>query len=116
MAGCEVKAFENADETHESEKISAQMVNVAGVSVWKGSFAPGWRYTQDIEPSLCQQPHAFYIFSGGFGIAMEDGTEAEFGPDTVALVEPGHDAWTVGDEPCVFLDFGAALSRDAAAG
>ncbi|MCD2441221.1 hypothetical protein LQ757_02915 [Agromyces sp. SYSU K20354] len=40
---------------------------------------------------------------------MDDGTEAEGGPGAVMVIEPGHDAWTVGDEPCVFIDFGESV-------
>jgi hypothetical protein len=39
---------------------------------------------------------------------MDDGTEAEIGPDEAVQIEPGHDAWVVGDVPCVAVDFGIA--------
>jgi uncharacterized cupin superfamily protein len=39
-------------------------------------------------------------------VVHNDGTEAEIGPGDAAVVEPGHDAWVVGDEPCVTIDFG----------
>jgi hypothetical protein len=42
------------------------------------------------------------------------GTEAEAGPGSVAVIESGHDAWTVGDEPRVFIDFGESVAQDAA--
>jgi uncharacterized cupin superfamily protein len=44
--------------------------------------------------------------SGRMGIRMDDGTEAEVGPGDVFACPPGHDAWVVGDEACVALDFG----------
>jgi class 3 adenylate cyclase len=37
---------------------------------------------------------------------MDDGEEVEFGPLDVGDIPPGHDAWVVGDEPVVILDFG----------
>jgi len=43
--------------------------------------------------------------SGRMHVVMDDGEEAEFGPGDYAVIEPGHDAWTVGREPCVFVDF-----------
>ena len=40
---------------------------------------------------------------------MDDGSEAEFGPGDVGSIPPGHDAWTLGDEPFISIDFGDAL-------
>jgi hypothetical protein len=48
------------------------------------------------------------------GIEMDDGAQAEAGPGEVVVIEPGHDAWTVGEEPCVFIDFGESVSKSAA--
>ena len=39
---------------------------------------------------------------------MEDGTEFDLGPGDVSVLPSGHDAWVVGDEPVVLVDwFGA---------
>jgi len=37
---------------------------------------------------------------------MDDGSESECGPGDAVAIPPGHDAEVVGDEACVFLDFG----------
>ena len=39
-------------------------------------------------------------------VVMDDGSEGELGPGHVCAIPPGHDAWTVGDEACVMVDFG----------
>jgi D-lyxose ketol-isomerase len=36
---------------------------------------------------------------------MDDGTKLEFGPGDAMSLPPGHDAWIVGDEKCVVVDF-----------
>ena len=41
-------------------------------------------------------------------VVMDDGSEMEYGPDDALVIPPGHDAWIVGDEPCVVLDFAGA--------
>jgi len=41
-------------------------------------------------------------------VRMDDGSEGERGPDDTVRIDPGHDAWVVGDEPCVIVDFGIA--------
>jgi len=57
-----------------------------------------------IRTDSCQAHHTLYILSGRMHIAMSDGTEFELGPGDAAVIAPGHDAWTVGDEPCVAVD------------
>jgi diadenosine tetraphosphatase ApaH/serine/threonine PP2A family protein phosphatase len=39
-------------------------------------------------------------------VEMDDGQAADYGPGDVMNIPPGHDAWIVGDETCVVLDFG----------
>jgi quercetin dioxygenase-like cupin family protein len=77
-------------------------------------FQPGWRWSEDVKPiagtQSCQAPHAIYVISGRMGIRMDDGTEGEIGPGDIAMIEPGHDAWVVGDEACVGVDFGGYAS------
>jgi hypothetical protein len=48
-------------------------------------------------------------------IVMDDGSEREIGPGDLAEIAPGHDAEVVGDETCVFIDFGD-VSKYATAG
>ena len=82
--------------------------------VLKGQFDPGWRWSEHLKPVVgtdsCQSPHLLYVLSGRMRVRMNDGSEDEVGPNTVARIEPGHDAWVVGDEPCVVVDFGASTS------
>jgi uncharacterized cupin superfamily protein len=56
----------------------------------------------------CQAAHTGYIVSGRMHIRMDDGPEGELGPGDAFICSPGHDAWVVGDEPCVALDWSAA--------
>jgi quercetin dioxygenase-like cupin family protein len=58
------------------------------------------------EPDSCQAPHLLYCLSGWMRVEMSSGEQGEIGPGDVAAIEPGHDAWVVGDEPCVAVDFG----------
>src|SRR5919198_1398732 len=54
----------------------------------------------------CQAPHLLYCLSGRMKVVMGDGSEGEIGPGDVASIGPDHEAWVVGDEPCVAVDFG----------
>jgi hypothetical protein len=115
MPGVENKSFDTPDEKRPfAEKGSAEIVTLGGSSVLKGRFEPGWRWSEHIRPiagtDSCQSPHFFYVLSGRMHVVMDDGTEGETGPNDVTRIEPGHDAWVVGDEPCVVVDFGASAA------
>ncbi|MGZ6707594.1 MAG: cupin domain-containing protein [Solirubrobacteraceae bacterium] len=75
-----------------------------------GTFESGWRWSECVKPlagtDSCQVTHAGYVLSGRMHIEMEDGTVDDCGPGDFVFIAPGHDAWTVGDEACVMLDFG----------
>jgi hypothetical protein len=106
----EVRTFDEPDETIQDEMGSAGQISVGGLSVWRAVVEPSWRYTTKWSGGdLCSAPHAMYIESGRLHVLMDDGTEAEGGPGAVMVIEPGHDAWTVGDVPCVFIDFGESV-------
>lgn len=111
MAGLEIKSFDSPDETRPFEgKGHAAMVTVGGHATGRGVFEPGWKWSDNIKPiartDSCQATHLLYCISGRMKVVMSDGTEGEVGPGDVASIDPGHDAWTVGDEPCVMVDFG----------
>jgi quercetin dioxygenase-like cupin family protein len=105
----ETRTFDEPDETFRDDTGSAGRIVVGGLSIWRVVFEPGWRYTEHADGELCPAPHAAYIESGRLHVLTDDGTEAEGGPGAVMVIEPGHDAWTVGGEPCVFIDFGESV-------
>ena len=111
MASLQSKGFGTPDEVRPfAGKGAAQVVTVAGSPVIKSRFEPGWRWSENVRPiagtDSCQSPHFLYMLSGRMHVVMNDGTAAEVGPDEVVHIEPGHDAWVVGDEPCIAVDFG----------
>src|SRR5215216_6983382 len=116
-----VKSLDQPDETRPfASKGRADVVTVAGVTVLRAVFEPGWRWSEHVKPlagtTSCQAAHAGYVLSGRMGMRMDDGTEAEVGAGDVFVAAPGHDAWTVGDEACVLIDFGASAGGYAKSG
>jgi hypothetical protein len=112
MAELEVKNFDSPDETRPFEgKGKAEVLQIAGRTVGRAIFEPGWRWSANVKPiagtDSCQVTHLGYILSGRMRVFMDDGTEGEAGPGDVFSIPPGHDAEIVGDEACVALDFGA---------
>lgn len=115
MAELEVKNLDRPDETRPFvDRGRAEIVTLGGGTVGRGTFEPGWRWSEHVRPlagtDSCQSPHLLYVLSGRMHLRMDDGTEGEAGPNEVVRAEPGHDAWVVGDEPCVVVDFGASPS------
>ena len=111
MAGIEVKSKDAPDETRPfGGKGEGRVVNVGDRIVLYGTFEPGWRWSDNIKPvagtDSCEATHVMYCISGRMGVAHNDGTQAEVGPGDIAVIEPGHDAWVIGDEQFVSVDFG----------
>ena len=84
-------------------------VGSAGAATFvQGTFEPGWRWSRDVKPiagtDSCQTRHLGYTISGRMHITFDDGTEVEIGPGDAFDLPAGHDAYTVGDEPCVMVD------------
>lgn len=109
--GIEVKSFDSPDETRPFEgKGKADVVTVAGKEVGRGTFEPGWKWSENVKPiagtDSCEVEHLGYVISGRMRIVMDDGSEAQCGPGDVVAISPGHDAEIVGNEPCVLVDFG----------
>lgn len=111
MASVEVKSFDSPDETRRFEgKGQAEVVQLAGHAVARATFEPGWKWSNNVKPiaqtDSCEVSHLGYCVSGRMKVYMDDGSEQEIGPGQAAAIPPGHDAEIVGDEPCVWLDFG----------
>ena len=111
MTTAEVRDFRQADEVREFEgKGHIELVHVLGRTVGRATFEPGWRWSVNVRPlartELCEVSHLGYCESGQMRITMADGSQSDMGPGDVTAIPPGHDAETLGDEPCIFLDFG----------
>jgi quercetin dioxygenase-like cupin family protein len=80
-------------------------------------YEPGWKWSEDVKPiaktDSCQAAHVGYMLSGRMAIVHADGTKIETAPGDFVQIAPGHDAWTVGSEPCVFVDFGSSVGQFA---
>jgi quercetin dioxygenase-like cupin family protein len=111
MAGMVRKSLNSPDETRpfEDAKGKLDVVNTDRGTVGRATFEPGWRWSSHVKPiaktDSCQAAHLGYYVSGRMKVVMDDGEEMEFGPGDFAAIPPGHDAWTVGDQPCVVIDW-----------
>lgn len=109
MANAEYKNFSSPDETRNFNHGKLELLNISGGSVGRLTLEPGWRWSQDVKPiagtEWCEAPHFQYQVSGRLRVRMEDGTEFELGAGDVSTLPSGHDAWVVGDEPVILVDW-----------
>ena len=103
------KAFSDPDEVRDTGMITLDLVSVPSLTVGLGTAQPGFRWSthmrRESDEPMCQVHHVQMLVSGRFAVEMDDGEYAEIEPNEVFEVQPGHDAWVLGDEPAVLLDF-----------
>lgn len=110
------KSLEAPDEIHRYGRITKENVSLDGVEVHRVTFHRGARWSVDLKPEAGTEfcPTFPTSLSGRLAVVMDDGAAEEFGPGDVMMLPPGHDAWTVGDDPCVFVEFSACTGYYAA--
>ncbi|HEX7262197.1 MAG TPA: cupin domain-containing protein [Luteolibacter sp.] len=105
----EMKNFNKPDEVREFPQGLVELVNIGGAAVGRAILQPGWRWSDCVRPiagtQSCECAHFQYHVSGVLRVRMDDGTEFDCKAGDVSSLPPGHDAWVVGDEPVVIVDF-----------
>jgi hypothetical protein len=120
MAGVEVGDFGSPDETRTPEKTMVEIVRVGGANVSRMRLEPGWSWADCIKPlaggDSCQAHHVGLLQSGTMRVRHEDGSEQEIRAGQPYVIEPGHDAWVVGDEAVVGFEFDSRTAEEWAKG
>ncbi len=105
----EVKSLNSPEETRNFDKGKVELVKVGGATIGRGIFQPGWKWSESVKPiaktKSCEAPHFQYHVSGTLRVLTDDGIERDLKAGDVSLLGAGHDAWVVGDEPVVVVDF-----------
>ena len=113
MQQTEHRSFDDSDDRREFPNGRADILKVGDAEIGRLTLQPGWRWSNDVKPiagtASCEAPHFQYHVAGRLAIRMDDGTEFIAGPGDVTSLPSGHDAWVVGDEAVVVVDwFGAS--------
>jgi mannose-6-phosphate isomerase-like protein (cupin superfamily) len=115
----EIKTIDKPDERRDFQAGHLDVISLTGLDFGVAHFQPGWRWSECVKPiagtDSCEIHHNGYVVSGRMRIRMDDGAEGEVGPGDVFVLPPGHDAWIVGDEPCVVFDFAGGAADYAKA-
>ena len=113
MAGIEHRSFDAPDDVLRFERGKLELLKFGRGVVRRMTLEPGWRWSEHVRPfagtELCESPRFQYHVSGRICVLMRDGTQAEFAPGDVTALSAGHDAWVVGDEPVVIIDWAGTV-------
>lgn len=105
----EIKSFKKADEVREFPHGKLELVHVGGKEIGRATLQPGWKWSTSLKPiahtESCEAPHFQYHVSGVLKVKMDTGEEYELRAGDISMLKPGHDAWVVGNEPVVLVDF-----------
>jgi hypothetical protein len=114
MPPVEWKDFARPDEVRTFPHGQIELLHIGGGTVGRMTLQPGWRWSNDVKPvagtEWCEAPHFQYVVSGRLRVRMQDGTEFDLGPGTVSHLPSGHDAWVLGAEPVVGVDWYGATN------
>ncbi len=115
MAHLIAKSFESPDEVRSPAKTRVEVVDLAGVKAARLTIQPGWRWSECIRPLVggdsCQIHHVGLLVSGALHVRHDDGAEVDVTEGMAYVIEPGHDAWVVGDEPVVAFEFDSSAAQ-----
>jgi hypothetical protein len=109
MGKAQLESFGKPVEVREFPNGRLELIKIGDATVGRATLQPGWKWSTSIKPiaktKSCEAPHFQYHVSGVLKIVMDDGTEFVARPGDVTLLPSGHDAWVVGNEPAVLVDF-----------
>ena len=105
----EAKNMSVPEEVRKFDKGKVELVSIGGAMVGRATFEPGWKWSNCVKPiaktDSCQAAHFGYQLSGKMTTRMDDGKEITTKAGDVVNIPSGHDAWVVGNETVVFVDF-----------
>jgi hypothetical protein len=112
MPSAELKGFAAPDEVRRFENGRLELVKVGGSEIGRLVLEPGWRWSEHVRPlagtEWCEAPHFQYHVAGRLRIRMDDGSELEAAAGDVTALPARHDAWVVGEEPVIIVDWWGA--------
>jgi hypothetical protein len=102
-------SFNKPEETRRFPLGKLDLVNIGGAMIGRAIFEPGWRWSTSVKPiaktDSCEAPHFQYHLSGTLRITMDDGITFDAKPGDVTLLPSEHDAYVIGNEAVVVIDF-----------
>ena len=120
MAGIQSRGFDSPDESRTPDKTRVDVVRLGDATAARMTFEPGWKWSECVKPvagtDSCQVRHVGAVVSGRMHVSHDDGTELDIGPGEAYIIEPGHDAWVVGDDQLIAFEFESRAAEEYARG
>ncbi|MGB4587824.1 MAG: cupin domain-containing protein [Clostridiaceae bacterium] len=108
MAILEKKNFHQPEKTQTIGRMKIETVTVGTLNFMRVTAEPGWKWSEDLKPVVqtesCQVHHIIQVVSGKIHTIMDDGTGMDFIAGDICSIPPGHNGWTVGDQPAVWIE------------
>lgn len=112
MSKATYKNFQLPDEVRTFDKGKLELISIGNDAIGRLTLEPGWRWSEHVKPIVktewCEAPHFQYQLSGRLHILTNDGKEFETVTGDVLWLPSGHDAWVVGNEAVVVIDWSGA--------
>jgi quercetin dioxygenase-like cupin family protein len=110
----EHRDFAAADEVRVFGHGRLELLHVGDSEIGRLVLQPGWRWSEHVKPiagtELCEAPHFQYHVAGTLRVRTADGAEFDATPGQVTSLPAGHDAWVVGDDEVVVVDWWGATN------
>jgi len=103
-----MKSFDKPDDHFAKGGVEIDILQVGDMKVKRATYPSGWKFSTHMGAPQCQDTHVGYTVSGRLIAEFSDGTQLELSPGSVFVIPAGHDAWVVGDEPVVLVDWAGA--------
>jgi len=120
MESISTRSFDTPDESRAPDKTKMEIVDLGAAKAARMTLQPGWKWSECIKPvagtDSCQSRHIGAVISGRLHVVHDDGTEADLGPGDAYRIDPGHDAWVVGNEALVGYEFESTTASNYAKG
>ena len=118
MTGVSAKNFASPDERRTPPNLAVDVVDLGSGTAARMTMQPGWRWSESVKPiaqtDSCQVRHFGVAVAGSIHVSHDDGTELDIGPGDAYVIEPGHDAWVLGDDPFVGYEFESRAAEEYA--
>lgn len=106
------KSLNSPDTIRQFGSGQLEIVTMQDTTIGRITLRPGWRWSKDVKPlagtDSCQLSHVNYVISGRLAVRSDGGQQIELQAGDAAVIPPGHDAWVLGNEPCIQIDFSGA--------
>jgi hypothetical protein len=97
--------------------VSIDTTRAANGRVKRVCYPPGFRWSTHMKPlvntPLCMHAHVGFLARGRVRGTYADGCAFDLAAPRAVVIEPGHDAWVVGKDAAVLIEFDTERSTAA---